>query len=271
MKVRTVNSMKLAKMPLIFLISAILFLLIGAWFLISYILYIQSGKVIFNRERSFHIYPLPQTGYQQEFIKLSDGTTIDLWHSPKEDSNQLIIYLHGNSGRIPSLYRDLTEYGSVITPAYPGFHFSEGTPTQESVFETAVQTYEHAKELGYNPENITIFGHSFGGAPAIYLASQDIEAKRLIVINTFSSLYSMCRRQYGPFCELGKTLYFSTRYAQSVSIPTTVAHLKTDTRVPFEEGRKLYETIGTDKKEFIELTDNVHPYPSLKEFDSILK
>lgn len=258
------------KMPFIFFISAIPFFLIGAWFLISYILYIQSGKVIFNRERSYHIYPLPLTEYQQEFFKLTDGTTIDLWHSPRQGSNQLIIYFHGNSGRIPSLYHDLTEYGSIIAPAYPGFHFSEGTPTQETIFETAVQTYEYAKELGYKPENIIILGHSFGGAPAIYLASQDIEAKRLIVINTFSSIYSMCLQQYGPFCELGKTLYFSTRYAQSISIPTTIAHLKTDTRVPFEEGQKLFQAIGTDKKEFIELTDNVHPYPNLKELEKAL-
>jgi esterase/lipase len=259
-----------SKMPTIFISLAILTFLITAWLIISYILYIQSGKVIFQKERSYHVYPLHQTEYQQKFAKLPNNTTIDLWYSPNKNSNQLIIYLHGNSGRIPSLYNDLTEYGSVLAPAYPGFHFSEGIPTQDNIFQTATFAYQYAQELGYDPENIILLGHSFGGAPAIYLASQDIVAKRLIVINSFSSMYSMCRQQYGPFCELGKTLYFSTRYAQSVQIPTTIAHLKTDKRVPFEEGQKLFKAIGTNEKEFIELTDNVHPYPNLKELQTAL-
>lgn len=252
-----------------FLLTSIVIILF-IWLGTSFFVLQQASKKIYNKTPSHHSYPLSKTNYTQSFMKLMDGTGIDFWHTINSESKNVYVYLHGNAGRVQHLYHELTEYGTVVAPAYPGYHFSEGKPSEKNIYATAQVSMDFVKSLGYNEEQVIIIGHSFGSAPAVYLAQIYPKAKRLIIINGISSIYSMCRRQYGPFCELGKTLYFSTRYAQSVKIPTTIAHLKSDKRIPFEEGQKLFQAIGTKEKEFIELSDNTHAYPNLKELKQVL-
>ncbi len=79
-----------------------------------------------------------------------------------------------------------------MSPAYPGYHESEGKSTVDSVHETAVLAYEWlVQKKGFAENKITILGHSLGGSPAIYLAAKKPQAKQLVIINTFST-YRVC-------------------------------------------------------------------------------
>ena len=244
------------KRPIVFIPLTIVGLFLF-WLLLSLYLANQAGQLIFLPERSYNI--IPPIGYQQEFFSTPSGEDIDAWYFPKENSENAILFLHGNSGRPPHFFPDLTQQASVYAPSYPRFGLSSNKDlSQETVFETAEGALKQLKEKGYQPENITVMGHSFGGAPAVYLASQNDDLGKLIVINSFSSVYSMCVRSYFFLCEFGRDIFPSSTYAKEVTIPTEIYHYPNDSTIPFAEGQKLFEAVGSEDKTFIELSGYSH-------------
>jgi len=240
-------------------------LLIVLWLLASLYLTSQSTALIFNNKVSWA--PVPNFGYQLDFLRDSKDRAISMWTFDNTESDKVILYLHGNSGRINDFFVDLTQYGTVVSPAYPGYHESEGTPDTEGVYEAALLTYDNlVNTKGVDPKNIIIMGHSMGGSPAVYVASQRPEAKKLIVINTFSSIKSMCERQYSILCGFTGDILPTTTYATKVTIPVRQFVYKGDLSVPPAEGKKLFEnfTSSTDKV-IVELDKYTHTYPDLNE------
>ena len=220
--------------------------LLSVWIVISLILVNQSKRLIFKTERSFGV--IPSVPYQQEYFFLSTGQVIDTWYFPNTDSETAILYLHGNSGRIPSFFPELMTKGSVLSPAYPRFHTSSGDLDQNSVYQTAQGALEHLKAKGFAEENIIVMGHSLGGSPAIYLGANHPRLKKVILINTFSSIYSMCKRTYGPFCEFGRDIFYNAQYARQTIVPVDMYHVRNDTTIPTQESEELYKYIKTDQK-----------------------
>lgn len=244
------------KRPLVFIPLTIVSLFL-IWLLLSLYLANQAGQLIFNPERSYNI--LPPIAYEQEFFSTPSGEDIDAWYFPNPDSDKVILFLHGNSGRTPHFFPDLVAEAAVYAPSYPQFGLSSNKDlSQETVFETAEGAYDELLDKGYEPGDITVLGHSFGGAPSVYLASQHDDLGKLIVINSFSSVYSMCVRQYFFLCEFGRDLYPSSTYAQEITVPTEIYHYENDSTIPFEEGQKLFEAVGSEDKSFTELSGYTH-------------
>lgn len=233
------------------------------WLLASLYLTSQSASLIFDNKVSWA--PVPNFGYDLEFIKDSKNRSISLWTFDNNQTDKVILYLHGNSGRINDFFADLIQYGTVVSPAYPGYHESEGTPDTEGVYEAALLAYDNlVNTKGVNPNNIIILGHSMGGSPAVYVAGQRPEARKLILINTFSSIQSMCERQYSILCRFTGDLLNTASYAPKVSIPVRQFIYRGDLSVPPAEGDTLFEnfTGASDKVKF-DLDTYTHTYPDL--------
>jgi len=239
--------------------------LIVLWLLASLYLTSQSTVLIFNNTVSWA--PVPNFGYKLEFLRDSKDRAISVWTFDNPQSNKTILYLHGNSGRINDFFVDLKKYGNVVSPAYPGYHESEGTPDTEGVYEAALLAYDDlVKNKGVSPKSIVIMGHSMGGSPAVYVASQRPEAKKLILINTFSSIKSMCERQYSILCGFTGDILPTTTYASKVTIPVRQFVYKGDLSVPPAEGKKLFENFtSSNDKVIVELDKYTHTYPDLNE------
>jgi pimeloyl-ACP methyl ester carboxylesterase len=234
------------------------------WLIGSFILFSVSPSLIFNN--SVSISNQPDYGHEQVFLKNKEGKNISVWFFEKPQSERVILYMHGNSGRITDFFEGFYNHGSIVSPAYPGYHESEGSPTTENVYETGVLTYDWlVNEKGVSPENIVIIGHSLGGSPATYLASQRSEAKKLILINTFSSIQSMCFRDYTIFCTFSGGLLNTAKSAENVNIPVRQFYYTNDEVVPADEGKKLFEYFKNEDKKLFELTGDTHTYFNISE------
>jgi Serine aminopeptidase, S33 len=251
------------------IISSILLLAIGFVALSSYVLSAIPSN-LFDNKVSWA--PVPAYGYNLEFIRNSAGQNLSLWELQNPKSDSVVLYLHGNSGRINDFMPDLyTNGGTVFSVAYPGYSESEGSPTPDNVNEAAVLAYDAIVAKGIPHSKITILGHSMGGSPAVYLATQRPLAKKLVLINTFSSVQSMCMRQLSILCAFTGKVFNSASIAKDVKIPVRQFAYKNDLNVPFNEGEKLYENFtGTTDKSFTIMDKNTHTYPEWSLINPIL-
>lgn len=246
-----------------FWVSVIAFLLVF-WLALSSYLYTQSTTLVFNNKISWA--PVPAYGYELSFVRNKAGENVSMWYFPNPNTDKVVLYLHGNAGRIADFYVSLRQYGSVLSPAYPGYHESEGEPTPENSYETAVLAYDYLVNVKKIPEDkILIFGHSLGGATATYLASKKPNAKKLLLVNTFSSVQSMCFRQYSIFCVFAGGIFNSANYAKDVKIPVRQFVYKSDLTVPPDEGRKLFTYFTVEDKKLIEIDNSTHVYFDFKQ------
>jgi predicted esterase len=244
------------KKTLIIPISIIASIIIIVLVIMIVISFLVPSK-LYKPERSYNVYS--PVNFSQEFIQ-SSGKRLDAWWIVNPNSDEVVLYFHGNSGRTLDFLSIISARYNVMSVAYPGYHYSEGKPSRDSINQAAVDTYDYVKnEMGFSDEKIIIYGHSMGGAPATYLAARKDKAKKLILVNTFSSVKSMCSLSYGPLCSLVIGYFDSAKEAKQVKIPVRQYHLKRDPVVPFSEGKKLFENFEKSKdKKFVELEFGVH-------------
>ena len=101
-----------------------------------------------------------------------------------------------------------------------------------------------------------------GGSPATYLANQKPKAKKLVLINTFSSGQSMCFRTAGIFCGFTGGFFNSAENAKTITVPVAQFAYKGDTTVPFTEGQTLFGYFPkSDKNKFVAMEKDTHSYP----------
>jgi uncharacterized protein len=242
--------------------------LVIIWLLVSLYLASQATNLVFNNKVSWTSVPsVADLNYKLDWQKNKNGKTFSIWSFENPSSDKYIIYYHGNAGRLLHFFPELISDYNIISPAYNGYSESEGDPSVDATYDVAIKTYDWLVAKGVSEDKITIFGHSMGGSPATYVASQRPKASKLVVVNTFSSIMSMCTKQYGPLCIFTGSVFNSVEHAKSVTIPVYVFAYIGDTTVPFGEGKKLFEAFKSQNKTFIELDGNTHSYPK---FDVIL-
>jgi pimeloyl-ACP methyl ester carboxylesterase len=242
-------------------------LLVVVWLFLSMLLTWFSPNMIFQNKLSQH--SSQESGFKQEFVKGEYGKIgVKIYDSEIKD--KYIIYAHGNAGRLQNFYPNLTKVGIVYSPAYNGYHESEGEATMEGSYDSILKTYDYmVKEKGIEESKIVILGHSLGGSVATYLASQKPKASKLVLINTFSSVQSMCYRNYSILCVFGKNIFNSAENAKKVTIPVREFAYTKDQTVPYDEGKKLFEYFTESKdKQFFTQEKYTHTYP---DWDIILK
>jgi predicted esterase len=203
--------------------------------------------------------------HTENFVKNQAGEEIQIMQIDNENSEKLIIYLHGNAGRTYELIEIMAEEANILSPAYPGYHASEGSPSEAKVYETIDLTYDLAiNKLEFSPENIIFYGHSFGGSPAIYASSEyGNEIQMTILVNTFDSVRSVCSDSYSIFC--WSTSWFHNNYLEASEMKGKVRHYHAidDERIDIDKGRRLSKQIDkhVDDYEFKEISGYHSVYP----------
>jgi hypothetical protein len=255
--------------PVLYSLVSVLALLI----LVTIVVTNQAATSVFAAQVSWsksNFKNLPNffiTGSSKNHIELI--TSEDLSKDSKQASDKFVIlYLHGNAGRLDNVVTSLSENQSIsfVSPAYNGYHESEGAPSVDNVYQTAVDTYNWLTNDKKIPENkIIILGHSLGGSPATYLASQKPKTNKLVLINTFSSVQSMCYRQASIFCSFTGAIFNTAKNAEKVTIPLRHFGYVEDTTIPPEENRKLFDFFVASKdKKFIQLQQYTHSVVDFK-------
>ncbi|CAJ0634122.1 16690_t:CDS:2 [Entrophospora sp. SA101] len=122
----------------------------------------------------------------------------------------VLIYFQGNAGnmlhRLPIFHRLLLPTTSkstitnliIVAIGYRGYWLSNGSPSEDGLKMDATSIYKFVRSL--YPENpIYVYGHSLGGAVALYLASHpqiQSDIKGTIIENTFTSIKDMVIELY---------------------------------------------------------------------------
>ena len=238
------------------------------WLLASFYLAGQAGSLVFDNKVSWSSIP-PYLNYKQDFVRQKEGKdtrNIQILSFENPSSDQYILFLHGNAGRLIQFFPELVKKANVISPAYPGYHASEGSPSVENVYQTAETTYNWLTAKGIPENKITIMGHSMGGSPAVYLAGIRPNASKLVLVNTFSSVQSMCVAQYSILCAFTGNIFNSAKNAEKVTIPVRQFGYQFDATVPFIESEKLFANFTNSKdKQFFKLTDFTHSNPDFSQ------
>lgn len=176
------------------------------------------------------------------------------WLLKKEEGRApLVIYFGGNGECSARRFHtnkesdwDYFDGYNFMMVDYPGYGNSKGTPSDESMFDMALKTYDYAiTREDVDSDNIVIMGYSIGTGVATYLASQR-NIRGLILMAPYDegiSLYnSMLNIFHGPLKYLVRNKFESIKYAKSVDIQPLLLVSKADELIPYESSILLSDT-----------------------------
>lgn len=190
----------------------------------------------------------------REYISaLSDGATI-------------ILYLHGNTGtrarsnRI-KVYQELAKRGyHVITFDYRGFGDSTCLPSERGLMEDAMLEWNWI-QVHAPKSRVFIWGHSLGSAAATHLAEElwhkrSVYPKGIILDAPFPTIVEAAVNHpfgipYWPVMSLFRyfvvesfqDVFDSEAHLKHIPFPLLIAHGHNDIIIPFNLGRRMYETV----------------------------
>lgn len=206
----------------------------------------------------------PSGAFDQVDITRADGQRQFGWvlkNAEHGDWAPWLLFLHGNRATIASRvnivrYEQLRALGlNVFTPEYRGFGGLDGVPTEASVSADARYGYEYVRQqLGIPPERIVIYGWSLGSAVAVNVAS-DVPSAAVILEGAPASLVAIGERQYPwmPIRLVMRNPFDSILKVKKIKAPMLFLHSPTDTVIPIEEGRRLYDA-APEPKQFVEIS-----------------
>lgn len=238
--------------------------------------YLQE-KVVFLPVKLAESYPYDfPVAFEEYFFDTPFEGRINALHFKVENPKGVILYFHGNTGNLVrwgNITSGFTEYGyDVFVMDYRSYGKSSGPKNEEFLFSDARFCYDFLKEK-YGEENIVVYGRSLGGAFAVKMAA-DNEPAKLILEATFFNLQDMANR-WLPNVATDKisekmTYHFhSNKNILKVNCPIWHFHGDKDYVVPIKSGKKLFDTLNTEKpelkKKFITIKGGSHD--DLERFD----
>lgn len=188
----------------------------------------------------------------------SNGSTqLHGWLFKNPNSDKLILVSHGNAGNISHrvwLAKLLVESGiSVLLYDYQGYGRSAGNPSIAGITQDGLSAFDFAVDkLGYQPDNIVLFGESLGSGVACHIALARPN-RGLILQSPFSSLRNIACEKL-PWLRLYPEPLMVTPDLDNFTAlktykrPVLIIHGKMDKTVPFYHGERLFQIAGEHKK-----------------------
>ena len=189
---------------------------------------------------------------EDHWIEAADNTRLHAWYIPGKNTDTAVLWLHGNAGNITGRIGKAilwveTLPVSIFLLSYRGYGKSQGSPSEEGLYQDTKAAYNYLSELE-GVSKIIIYGQSLGGAVAIELAA-GTQPAGLIVEGAFTALADIGKVLY-PFLPTKWIVgdqFRSLDKISRISCPKLFIHGDQDEVVPFEMGRKLFEAAGEPK------------------------
>jgi fermentation-respiration switch protein FrsA (DUF1100 family) len=221
-------------------------------------------------------YQPPPAPLEDTFLRLADGTKIHARFCPYGNSQQVVLYCHGNAGNLEHRAREVRALAealgtSVLIFDYPGYGFSEGTPSEAGCYAAAGAAYRWLTDSRrIPPENITIYGESLGGGVAVDLASRR-RHRALVLVRTFTSAPDVGRAHSSAVAgALMQNRFDNLAKIRQCRGPILLAQADRDRVIPFAQGEKLYAACA-DRATFFRLKGLDHNDPLPPEFYAQLR
>ena len=192
--------------------------------------------------------------YENVWIEMPDMIKLYGWYVPADKPTEKnIIYLHGTKGNI-ALYlpgiKQLHKVGAnILIVDYEGFGKSTGSGIIQNTINDSIAMYDYLiKTKKAKPENISLFGYSYGGAIAIELALQR-KVHAILLESTFSSLQKIAISQYSPIVLpfMPKDLLNTVVKIKQIKVPIIIAHAEKDSVIPISNSHELYQAANKPK------------------------
>lgn len=177
-------------------------------------------------------------------------------------TDTLIVYFHGQSkhmdhyfGRASLLANVGGKYNyNVLMMDYRGYGMSEGTSTEQGLFEDADAVIDWIKEKGADPQKTVFYGYSLGAIPSIDRTAyrSDFQPAKLIIEAPLASVeylvHSSTVIQVDP--DFVTNLDFeNAEKIKDVDEPLLWMHGVEDTYVAIENGEIIYNNHGGSVKQ----------------------
>jgi uncharacterized protein len=200
-------------------------------------------------------------------IRTGDGETLRAWWLPHETPIAHVIYFHGNGGNL-SLWSDvLVEVHAagfgVLGVDYRGYGLSTGRPSEQGLYRDVEATLAEYEARFADPAVPVIYwGRSLGGTMAAY-GARHRRPDGLVLEAAFHDAIRLVRRDpiMWVLSWFSSYRFDTARWAGSLDIPILVMHGDRDRIVPIEEGRALYEALGSPARQFVVLEGVDHNDP----------
>lgn len=199
--------------------------------------------------------PSPMAGRIPLWVETRFGK-VETWFVPGHGKGKrpLVIFFHGNGEIIDFLPGQIEGFNAlgigVLAVEYPGYGRSQGSPSEESITETALAAYDAViKRDDVDPSRVIGFGRSLGGGAACALGRQRPLAA-LILQSPFTSTRPFSRRYFLP-AFLVRDVFDNSAALARFPGPVLILHGRHDDIIPFEHGKEL--TGVARRARFIEL------------------
>lgn len=188
--------------------------------------------------------------------------TINAIHFKVENSNGIILYFHGNKDNLArwgTIASKLTKFNyDVIIIDYRGYGKSKGIPSEVNLFNDALFCYHKIIE-DFKPLKMVLYGRSLGTGVASWLAGM-INPNQLILETPYYNMHDLVSK-FVPQFLLKNNLHFkltSHSYLKNTLFPILIFHGTKDEIVPYNSGKKLFESLKNPYKKLVTLTAGKH-------------
>ncbi len=242
------------------MMTTIVLIIITIYLLICFVLYFLQEKLIFfppvAQESTYQKYKNNEIFYLKNKQK-----TLGWKINNSEGFDKTILYFGGNAEDVIYFNEEAKQYRvkQLITFNYPGYGKSIGTPSQENLYKSALNSYDWIiKKYGLNSQDIIVVGRSLGSSVATYLAANR-NVSGLILITPFDSIKSIAQKNYKfvPVSLLMKHPFPTVEYIKKVKIPVLILAAQKDELIPSENLKKLMKQTNNNTK-LIEYKNSGH-------------
>ncbi|MDF1836651.1 MAG: alpha/beta hydrolase [Planctomycetota bacterium] len=190
----------------------------------------------------------------------SEGQALQGHMLERRGAQGVLLYLHGNGTRAAWLEPRIRRFAErfnmhVLAAEFRGFDKSDFTPTEQSVIADAISARRYlCHRFGIEPDGIVLYGRSLGGGVAAALAAEG-GAEAVILERTFDRLVDVAAGHY-PWVPVGWVMgnrYDSIKRLARFAGPVIQLHGTEDRVVPMVHGRKLFESLTTPSKSWIQV------------------
>lgn len=226
----------------------VILLLINLW------MYFQQPAITFYPYRDIFATPSDwQLDYDEVSLTTEDNVKLHGWYLPHPASKRALLFFHGNGGNISHRGESLQIFHrlgyNIFIFDYRGYGQSEGTPGESGLYKDATAAWNYlTAQRGFASKDIVVFGRSIGGVVASKLAAE-VQPSALILESTFSSARDMAQSLFPVLSHILVMRYdFKTSmHIKQVHCPVLVIHSLDDDIIPYELGRKVYESANSPK------------------------
>lgn len=208
----------------------------------------------------------------------ADGVPLHGWFYDHASPKHAILYCHGNGAQVADRHELMLQLrerydAAVFVFDYRGYGKSGGKPYEAGVVADGIAAAEWlARRTERRVDELVVIGVSLGGGVATAVAAER-GAGALVLQSTFTRITDAAavRFPWLPVHWLMRNRYDSLARLKRYDGPLLVSHGTADRVVPFEQGRRLFDTSPSEFKQFVELPGKTHNQPHPNSYFQTLK